>query len=151
MEVILLQKVENLGNLGDKVKVRAGYGRNFLIPQGKAKPATANNIAEFEKRRAELEKHAADDARWRRQRAQGRVSTANPSPSMPRPARKASCSAPWARWTSPKPSRQPALKVERKEVRMPQGPIRMAGEHKVEIHLHTDVNVDIIVNVVAEE
>ena len=60
MEVILLQKVENLGNLGDKVKVRAGYGRNFLIPQGKAKPATAKNIEEFEKRRAELEKHAAE-------------------------------------------------------------------------------------------
>ena len=57
MEVILLQKVENLGNLGDKVKVRPGYGRNFLIPQGKAKAATAANIAEFEKRRAELEKH----------------------------------------------------------------------------------------------
>src|ERR1700749_2879454 len=55
MEVILLQKVDNLGNLGDKVKVRAGYGRNFLIPQGKAKPATAKNIEEFEKRRAELE------------------------------------------------------------------------------------------------
>ena len=60
MEVILLQKVDNLGNLGDKVKVRAGYGRNFLIPQGKAKPATAKNVEEFEKRRAELEKQAAD-------------------------------------------------------------------------------------------
>lgn len=59
MEVILLQKVDNLGNLGDKVKVRAGYGRNYLIPQGKAAPATPDNLAAFEARRAELEKQAA--------------------------------------------------------------------------------------------
>ncbi|HEX6930108.1 MAG TPA: 50S ribosomal protein L9, partial [Gammaproteobacteria bacterium] len=60
MEVILLQKVDNLGSLGDKVKVRAGFGRNYLIPQGLAKPATPENVAEFEARRAELEKAAAD-------------------------------------------------------------------------------------------
>ena len=59
MQVILLEKVENLGNLGDQVKVRSGYGRNFLIPKGKATPATPDNIARFEARRAELEKAAA--------------------------------------------------------------------------------------------
>src|ERR1700749_1244163 len=80
MEVILLQKGENLGNLGDKVKVRAGYGRNFLIPQGKAKPATAKNVEEFEKRRAELERLAAEhlaDANARKAGLEGKVITIN--------------------------------------------------------------------------
>ncbi|HET9679748.1 MAG TPA: 50S ribosomal protein L9, partial [Gammaproteobacteria bacterium] len=68
MDVILLQKVDNLGNLGDRVDVRSGYGRNFLIPQGKAAPATAENIAEFEARRAELEKLAIEQLSGAEQR-----------------------------------------------------------------------------------
>jgi large subunit ribosomal protein L9 len=149
MEVILLQKVENLGNLGDKVKVRAGYGRNFLIPQGKAKPATAKNIEEFEKRRAELEKLANEqlaESQERKAGLDGKVITIN--------AKAGSEGKLFGSVGTVDISdalTAAGLKVERKEVRMPQGPIRAAGEHKVEIHLHSDVNVEITVNVVAEE
>ena len=149
MEVILLQKVENLGNLGDKVKVRAGYGRNFLIPQGKAKPATAKNVAEFEQRRAELEKHAAEalsTAEQRKTGLDGKVITINAKAGQEGKlfGSVGTVDIAEALTTS-------GQKVERKEVRMPQGPIRVAGEHKVEIHLHTDVNVEITVNIIAEE
>lgn len=149
MEVILLQKVENLGNLGDKVKVRAGYGRNFLIPQGKAKPATATNVAEFEKRRAELEKQAADmlaAALERKAGLDGKSVTINAKAGQEGKLFGSVGTVDIAEALT-----NAGLKVERKEVRMPQGPIRMAGEHKVEIHLHTDVNVEVTITVVAEE
>ena len=149
MEVILLQKVENLGNLGDKVKVRAGYGRNYLIPHGKAKPATAKNVAEFEQRRAELEKHAADmlaTALQRKTGLEGKAVTINAKAGQEGKLFGSVGTVDIAEALT-----AAGQKVERKEVRMPQGPIRMAGEHKVEIHLHTDVNVEITVTVVAEE
>jgi len=149
MEVILLQKVENLGNLGDKVKVRAGYGRNYLIPHGKAKPATAANLAEFEKRRAELEKHAAEalsGAEARKAQLEGKSITLNAKAGQEGKLFGSVGTVDIAEALT-----SGGIKVERKEVRMPQGPIRVAGEHKVEIHLHTDVNVEITVNVVAEE
>jgi large subunit ribosomal protein L9 len=149
MEVILLQKVENLGNLGDKVKVRAGYGRNFLIPQGKAKPATATNVAEFEKRRAELEKQAADmlsAALERKAVLDGKSVTINAKAGQEGKLFGSVGTVDIAEALT-----SAGLKVERKEVRMPQGPIRMAGEHKVEVHLHTDVNVEVTITVVAEE
>ena len=149
MEVILLQKVESLGNLGDKVKVRAGYGRNFLIPQGKAKPATAKNVEEFEKRRAELEKHAMEalaHAQERKTGLEGKVITINSKAGQEGKLFGSVGTVDIADALTAS-----GVKVERKEVRMPQGPIRTAGEHKVELHLHTDVNVEITVNVVAEE
>jgi|SRR5579859_1744580 len=149
MEVILLQKVENLGNLGDKVKVRAGYGRNFLIPQGKAKPATATNVAEFEKRRAELEKQAADmlaAALQRKGELEGKSVTINA-----KAGQEGKLFGSVGTVDIAEAMTASGIKLERKEVRMPQGPIRVAGEHKVEIHLHTDVNVEITVNVIAEE
>jgi large subunit ribosomal protein L9 len=149
MEVILLQKVENLGNLGDKVKVRAGYGRNFLIPQGKAKPATAKNIEEFEKRRAELEKLANEqlaEAQSRKAGLEGKVISITSKAGQEGKLFGSVGTVDIADALTAS-----GVKVERKEVRMPQGPIRTAGEHKVEIHLHTDVNVEITVNVVAEE
>ena len=149
MEVILLQKVENLGGLGDKVKVRAGYGRNFLIPQGKAKPATVKNIEEFEKRRAELEKHAMEmlsGAEKRKAELEGKTVTINAKAGQEGKLFGSVGTVDIADALSAS-----GVKVERREVRMPQGPIRTAGEHKVEIHLHTDVNVEIAVVVVAEE
>jgi large subunit ribosomal protein L9 len=149
MEVILLQKVENLGGLGDKVKVRAGYGRNFLIPQGKAKPATAKNIEEFEKRRAELEKHAAEmmlGAEKRKAELDGKTVTITAKAGSEGKLFGSVGTVDIADALT-----AAGLKVERKEVRMPQGPIRNAGEHKVEIHLHSDVNVAVTVVVVAEE
>ena len=149
MEVILLQKVENLGNLGDKVKVRAGYGRNFLIPHGKAKPATTANIVEFEKTRAELEKQAAEMlgvAQQRKTELEGKVITINAKAGQEGKLFGSVGTVDIAEAVTAS-----GIKLERKEVRMPQGPIRVAGEHKVEIHLHSDVNVFITVNVVAEE
>jgi large subunit ribosomal protein L9 len=149
MEVILLQKVENLGGLGDKVKVRAGYGRNFLIPQGKAKPATAKNIEEFEKRRAELEKHAVEmmsGAEKRKAELDGKTVTITSKAGSEGKLFGSVGTVDIADALT-----AAGLKVERKEVRMPQGPIRNAGEHKVEIHLHSDVNVAVTVVVVAEE
>lgn len=149
MEVILLQKVENLGNLGDKVKVRAGYGRNFLIPQGKAKPATARNLEEFEKRRAELEKLAVEHltlAQQRKGELEGKVITIRS-----KAGQEGKLFGSVGTVDIAEAATAAGLKLERKEVRMPQGPIRAAGEHKVEVHLHSDVNVEITVNVIAEE
>ncbi len=149
MEVILLQKVENLGNLGDKVKVRPGYGRNFLIPQGKAKAATAANIAEFEKRRTELEKHAADtfiSATARKRELEGKTLSITA-----KAGNEGKLFGSVGTVDIAEALTQGGTKVERKEVRMPRGPIRVAGEHKVEIHLHTDVNVEITIVVVPEE
>ena len=149
MEVILLQKVENLGNLGDKVKVRAGYGRNFLIPQGKAKPATAKNVEEFEKRRAELEKQATEMlavAQQRKAELDGKTVTINSKAGQEGKLFGSVGTVDIAEAVT-----NMGIKLERKEVRMPQGPIRVAGEHKVEIHLHTDVNAEITVNIIAEE
>ena len=149
MEVILLQKVENLGNLGDKVKVRAGFGRNYLIPQGKAKPATAKNLEEFEKRRAELEKLATEHltlAQQRKAELEGKVITIRSKAGQEGKLFGSVGTVDIAEAVT-----AAGVKLERKEVRMPQGPIRTAGEHKVEVHLHSDVNVEITVNVIAEE
>jgi large subunit ribosomal protein L9 len=149
MEVILLQKVDNLGNLGDKVKVKPGYGRNFLIPQGKAKAATALNLAEFEQRRAELEKAAADhftSANARRAELEGKSVTINA-----KAGQEGKLFGSVGTVDIAEAFTAAGFKIERKEVRMPQGPIRVAGEHKVELHLHTDVNVEVTVVVVAEE
>ena len=149
MEVILLQKVENLGNLGDKVKVRPGYGRNYLIPQGKAKPATTANVAEFEKRRAELEKRAADalvSAQARKRELEGKTISITAKAGS-----EGKLFGSVGTLDIAEALTQAGVHVERKEVRLPQGPIRVAGEHKVELHLHTDVNVEILVTVVAEE
>ena len=101
MELILLEKIANLGNLGDKVNVKAGYGRNFLLPQGKATAATAANVAAFEARRAELEKLAAEKKAYAESRAAQLAELKSPSP-LPR-AMKANCSAPSVLTTSLKP------------------------------------------------
>ncbi|HWP94418.1 MAG TPA: 50S ribosomal protein L9 [Gammaproteobacteria bacterium] len=149
MEVILLQKVENLGNLGDRVKVKPGYGRNYLIPRGKAAPATPENVKAFEARRAELERIAAEElarANERKAKLEGLVVTitakaGNEGKLFGSVGTVDIAEALTAQGTA----------VERREVRMPHGPIRVAGEHEVEIHLHTDVNVKVKVVVVAEE
>jgi large subunit ribosomal protein L9 len=148
MEVILLQKVANLGGIGDRVKVKPGFARNFLLPQGKATMATEANVAKFEARRAELERIAQEEL-TRRQRAEhmqdfklrmtakagtegklfGSIGTADIAEA---------CTA-------------AGFEVERSEVRLPAGPIRVLGEHTVTLHLHTDVNVPVPVTIVAED
>lgn len=149
MDVILLKKVDNLGGLGDRVKVRAGYGRNYLIPHGLAKPATAENVAEFEARRAELEKEAAEalaEAQARKEKLEGLAVTITSKSGGEGKLFGSIGTVDIAEAVTA--AGQP---LERKEVRMPAGPIRMAGEHDVEVHLHTDVNATIKIVVVGEE
>ena len=149
MELILLQKVKNLGNLGDKVNVKPGYGRNFLVPQGKATAATAANLVEFEKRRAEYEakaqqQFAGADAR-RAQFADGAVTIkANASPEGklfgsvgPREIAEAFTNAGSA--------------LDKSEVVMPEGPLRHIGEFEVQLYFHADVQVPVKVTISAEE
>jgi large subunit ribosomal protein L9 len=148
MEVILLKKVANLGNIGDRVKVKSGYGRNFLLPTGRATLATMANVAKFETMRAEFEKKAAQDLSDAEGRAAvlkdykltisakagsegklfGSIGTADIAESLTRAG----------------------YPAQRAEVRMPNGPIRMIGDHSLALHLHTDVTVDITVTVVPE-
>jgi len=149
MEVILLQKVANLGNIGDRVKVRSGFGRNFLLPQGKATLATPDNVARFEARRAELERAAREHLSSAEERAAamkdfkltihakagtegklfGSIGTSDIAEACNRAG----------------------FKVERSEVRLPAGPLRTLGEHAVNLHLHADIDVPLQVTIVAEE
>jgi large subunit ribosomal protein L9 len=148
MQVILLEKVENLGNLGDKVKVRAGYGRNFLIPKGKATPATAANIARFEERRAELEKTAAEAlaaAQARKATLDGLTVTVAAKAGDEGKLFGSIGTSDIAHAVT-----EAGQAVERHEVRLPEGPFRALGEFDVELHLHTDVNATIKLIIVAE-
>ena len=149
MEIILLQKVANLGNIGDRVKVKAGYGRNFLLPQGKATLATADNVAKFEARRHELEKAAGEElskAQARAAKLQGfKLSLTAKAGGEGKLFGSVGTS------DIAEATRKAGFDVERSEVRLPHGPIRQAGEHIVQLHLHTDVTVDLPVTIVAEE
>lgn len=149
MEVILLEKVENLGDLGDKVAVRAGYARNYLIPGGKAKYATANNIAEFEARRAELEKIAAvslAEAEARKAKLEGMVVTLPANVGAEGKLFGSIGTAEIADAVT-----QAGVEIEKREVRLPDGALRHVGEFDITLHLHSDVNVDVKVEVVPEE
>lgn len=146
MEVILLEKVMKLGDLGDKVNVKPGYGRNFLVPQGKAVPATAENLAEFEARRHELEEaeqKKLGSAENRSEALAGLEITLSANASEegklygsigPREIAKATTAL--------------GLEVTKAEVIMGEGPIRFTGEHEVVLHLHADVEtrIKVIVN-----
>jgi large subunit ribosomal protein L9 len=149
MEIILLQKVANLGNIGDRVKVKPGYGRNFLLPQGKATLATPDNIAKFEARRAELEMAAGEElskAQARAKKLEGfKLSLTAKAGGEGKLFGSVGTS------DIAEATRKAGFDVERSEVRLPHGPIRQAGEHIVHLHLHTDVTVDLPVTIVAEE
>jgi large subunit ribosomal protein L9 len=149
MEIILLQKVDNVGGIGDLVRVKSGYARNYLIPQGKATLATPENKAKFESRRAELEAKAAAELAAAQDRAKkleglvlkmemqagvegklfGSVGTVDISEAIAKHG----------------------VEVERSEIRLPEGPLRVVGEHQIELHLHADVNVGLKVVVEAVE
>jgi large subunit ribosomal protein L9 len=149
MEIILLQKVANLGVIGDRVKVKSGYARNYLVPTGRATLASAANIAKFEAQRHELEAKAGHELAAAQARAAqfegfslelkakagaegklfGSIGTADIAEAAV----------------------QAGHPISRSEVRMPTGPIRSAGVHQVQLHLHTDVNVTLTVTIVAEE
>jgi large subunit ribosomal protein L9 len=149
MDVILLTKVANLGNIGDRVKVKSGYGRNFLLPKGKATLATPDNVKKFEARRAELEKVAREQLQDAEKRAAafkdfklqitakagtegklfGSIGTADIAEATTKSGHK----------------------LARAEVRLPTGPLRTVGEHVVALHLHTDIDVQLPVVITAED
>ena len=149
MEVILLEKIENLGSLGDKVALRPGYARNFLIPQGKARFATAANIAAFEARRAELEKAAAETLATASQRAESLAALSVTITAKAGGEGRLFGSVGTADIADAVTAAGVAL--EKREIRLPDGPIRQAGEHEVAIHLHSDINATVKVIIVAEE
>jgi large subunit ribosomal protein L9 len=149
MDVILLQKVANLGNIGDRVKVRSGYGRNYLLPQGKATLATPAHVARFEARRAELERAAREELSSAEERA-----TAMKELKLTIPAKAGTEGKLFGSIGTSDIAEQVSrlgFKLQRSEVRLPNGPLRSVGEHQVSLHLHTDIDVPITVTVVAEE
>lgn len=149
MEVILLEKIDNLGNMGERVKVKSGYGRNFLLPSGKAAPATAENIEHFEKQRAELEKVAAAatvEAETRR----GSIESLNLTITA-KAGDEGKLFGSIGNFDIAEAAVAAGVTIEKKEIRMPEGPLRMVGDYEVEVHLHTDVNVNLKVSIVAEE
>jgi len=149
MEIILLQKVANLGNIGDRVKVKSGFGRNYLLPEGKATLATPDNVARFEARRAELERAAREQLSSAEERAaamkdfkltitakagtEGKLFGSIGTSDIAEACTNA------------------GFKVQRSEVRLPNGPLRTVGDHSVELHLHADIDVPLAVSIVAEE
>ena len=148
MEVILLEKIENLGAMGDRVSVKPGYGRNFLIPQGKAAPATAENIAEFEARRAELEKSATESlaaAAARRDQLDGMTVTLKANAGEEGKLFGSVGTADISHALN-----EAGVAVEKHEVRLPMGAYRQTGEYDVLLHLHTDVNVTVKLVIEAE-
>jgi large subunit ribosomal protein L9 len=149
MEVILLEQVENLGGIGDKVKVKPGYGRNYLIPQGKATPATPENLAAFEAKRAELEAKAAEDLAGAQARADKVAELKLVIPVKAGSEGKLFGSI--GTIDIADAAERAGVELARSEIRLPEGPIRVVGEHTVEIHLHTDVNVEVPVIIEAEE
>ncbi len=148
MNVILLEKINKLGELGDQVSVKAGFGRNYLLPQGKALPATAANIKMFEERRAELEAAAAKAsgaANTRAEALEGKeVVIVRKAGDEGRMFGSVTNSDVAEALTAA------GTDVEKREVRMPEGAIRELGEYDIEIHLHTDVNTTVKVIVEAE-
>ena len=149
MEVILLQKIAKLGDIGDRVKVKPGFGRNYLLPGGKATLATPENIAKFESRRAELEAQAMKDLASAMARAatlegftlsitakagsEGKLFGSIGTADIAEACQKAGHT------------------IERSEVRLPGGPIRTVGEHVISLHLHSDVDIPVPLTVIAEE
>jgi len=148
MQVILLEKVVNLGNLGDIVKVKDGYGRNFLIPQGKAKRATEANKAEFEARRAELEKQQAEHlaaAQSRGEKLAGLTVQVTQKAGVD-----GRLFGSVTNYDIAEAVTKQGFEVSKSEIRMPEGPLKTVGDHPVSIALHHDVVVDITVSVLGE-
>lgn len=149
MNVILLDKIENLGDIGDLVSVKPGYGRNYLIPSGKAALATKANIAEFESRRAELEARAAEELAAAKARAELIDGMELVIP--------ANVGAEGKLFGSIGPIdiadafEKVGVEVARSEVRMPEGPVHEIGEFTIGVHLHPEVDVDIVVRVVESD
>ncbi|MCF8192185.1 MAG: 50S ribosomal protein L9 [Burkholderiales bacterium] len=148
MQIILMEKVVNLGQLGDVVKVKDGYARNFLIPQGKAKRATQNNIAAFEARRAELE--AAEAARLAAAQAQAAEMTDLTITVEQKAGVDGKLFGSVTNADVAEALAKAGQTVEKMNVRMPDGPLKTLGEHAVTVSLHQDVVVEVKVVVSPE-
>jgi large subunit ribosomal protein L9 len=149
MDVILLEKVANLGSLGDRVAVRSGYARNFLLPKGKATLATPANVAKFETRRAELEKVQNEQlagAEARKAGFEGFKLTITAKAGS-----EGKLFGSIGTTDIADAATAAGRKLARSEVRMPNGPLRSVGDHVVNVHLHTDINIDLTVSILAEE
>ncbi len=149
MNVILLEKVQNLGELGDVVSVKPGYARNYLIPQGKAKPATPENLAEFEARRAELERIAAEQlatAQAEYEKLHGQVFTIAATAGD-----EGKLFGSVGTHDIAEKLAEAGFNVERKQVRMPEGAIRNVGTYEIDVALHPDVVATITVDVQPDE
>ncbi len=149
MQVILMEKVVNLGALGDVVKVKDGFARNFLIPQGKAKRATAANLKEFEGRRSELEKKA-NETLVSAQERQGKLEGL-----MVQISQKAGVDGRLFGSVTNSDIAEAikalGIEVKKSEIRMPQGPLKHIGDYTVTLHLHTDVEATVKVSVLGEQ
>jgi len=148
MDIILLEKVKNLGSLGARVSVKPGYGRNFLIPQGKAVPATEANIAAFDARRAELERQEAETLAAAQARAAQLAEIAVVIAAKSGDEGKLFGSV--GTRDIAEAITAAGVTVDKSEVRLPNGAIRNTGEYTVALHLHSDVNAEVSVTVVSE-
>jgi large subunit ribosomal protein L9 len=148
MQIILLEKVANVGNLGEVVKVKDGYARNFLIPQRMARRATATAIAEFEVKRAELEKAAA--AKLAASQAQGEKLNGMTVQVAQKAGVDGRLFGSVTNFDIAEALTKQGFAVEKSQVRMPNGPLKTTGEHAVSVALHTDVVVDVTIAVVGE-
>ncbi|QIB66125.1 50S ribosomal protein L9 [Kineobactrum salinum] len=149
MEVILLDNIGNLGGLGDKVDVKAGYGRNFLIPQGKAVPATAANVAEFETRRAELEAAAAEALAAAEKRAEA-LNALAPISIGANAGEEGKLFGSVGTRDIAEALQAAGCEVDKSEVRLPQGALRELGEFEVDVQVHSDVTATVTIAVIAE-
>ena len=149
MEVILLEKIANLGALGDRVTVKAGYGRNYLIPQAKAVAATADNVGAFESRRAELEKEAAQILSAAEARATA-VAALELTISANAGEEGKLFGSVGARDIA-QAAADAGVELDRSEIRLPDGPVREVGEYAIEVGLHPEVETSLKVIVVSEE
>ncbi|HEB82975.1 MAG TPA: 50S ribosomal protein L9 [Gammaproteobacteria bacterium] len=149
MEVILYEKIDRLGDIGDLVNVKAGFARNYLLPQGKAKVATEENKAEIEARRAELEKLAAEaraNAEQRREQIEALAISITAKSGTEGKLFGSIGNIDIAAAVT-----DAGVEVEKREVRLPEGPIRQAGEYEITLHLHTDVDAIAKVTIIGEE
>ncbi|MEA3191910.1 MAG: large subunit ribosomal protein [Betaproteobacteria bacterium] len=149
MQVILMEKVANLGELGDVVKVKDGYARNFLIPHGKAKRATADNLKAFESRRGELEKAQADVLAKAQERGSKLDGLTVQITQKAGPDGRLFGSV--TNYDIVEELKKQGHEVERANIRMPQGPLKQVGEYPLQIALHTDVTVTVKVAVLGEQ
>ncbi|MFM8333528.1 MAG: 50S ribosomal protein L9 [Candidatus Methylumidiphilus sp.] len=148
MEIILLEKVANLGNLGDKVTVSPGYGRNFLIPTGKAVRASAERLAEFEQRRAELEKKAA--AKFAAAQARGEALSKLAVTITQKAGEEGRLYGSVGTKDIADAVSAAGVAVSKNEVRLPNGPIRHIGDYEIKLHIHADLDAILALKVAAE-